>query len=96
MDDETFGESSGQAELQRAGDGNSAMMMMGAVEGAEGINDNLPEFFNIKGTSGDQEFSRCVCVGHLNSAFILREGVRSQAMHHSAARHHLVRDGGQD
>lgn len=29
---------------------------------AGGLNDNLPDFFNGKGTSGDQEFSRWVFV----------------------------------
>lgn len=61
MDGETFGDAAGKAELQREGDDSSAMMMimMGAAAGAGDINDNLPEFFNTKGTSGDQEFSRC-------------------------------------
>lgn len=56
VDDETFGGAAGKAECDDSG----AMMLMAAAAGVGDINDNLPEFFNTKGTSGDQEFSRCV------------------------------------
>lgn len=84
MDDETFGDAPGKAD-----DGSGAMMMVGAAAGAKDINDNLPEFFNTKGTSGDQEFSRCVHVCVV--CWCSRMGLE-QSIHQSA----LPRAGGGD
>lgn len=68
LDDETFGENSaGQQQQAELHDGNNdssgaAMMrmMMGAGSEAGGMDDSLPDFFKTMGTSGDEEFSRCV------------------------------------